>query len=155
GGIDLVFPHHENEVAQSRCAFHTPVMANYWMHNGFLQVEGAKMSKSEGNFITIRQLLEDWCGYGWPGEALRFNMLKTHYRSPIDWTLDGLDESHQTLWDWYGDLKGIQTSPNVPESVIGALGDDLNTPQAIAELHKLSRESRWSEVLSALHFLGF
>src|SRR5439155_24075042 len=84
GGIDLVFPHHENEVAQSRCAFHTPVMANYWMHNGFLQVEGAKMSKSLGNFVTIRELRTQWKGYGWPGEALRFNMLETNYRQPID-----------------------------------------------------------------------
>ena len=87
GGIDLVFPHHENEIAQSRCAFHTPVMANYWMHNGFLQVEGEKMSKSLGNFVTIRELLADW-----PGEVLRFNMLRTHYRQPIDWTLKGLEE---------------------------------------------------------------
>ena len=71
GGIDLVFPHHENEIAQSRCAFHTPVMANFWMHNGFLQVEGEKMSKSLGNFFTIRELLADW-----PGEVLRFNMLQ-------------------------------------------------------------------------------
>src|SRR5262249_51437530 len=74
GGIDLVFPHHENEIAQSRCAFHTPVMANTWMHNGFLQVEGEKMSKSLGNFVTIRELRKEWHGYGWPGEALRFNM---------------------------------------------------------------------------------
>ncbi len=90
GGIDLVFPHHENEIAQSRCAFHTPVMANYWMHNGFLQVEGEKMSKSLGNFFTIRDLLKDW-----PGEVLRFNMLRTHYRQPIDWTIRGLEESMQ------------------------------------------------------------
>ena len=88
GGIDLVFPHHENEIAQSRCAFHTKVMANYWMHNGFLQVEGEKMSKSLGNFVTIRELLEDW-----PGEVLRFNMLRTHYRQPIDWTVRGLENA--------------------------------------------------------------
>ena len=81
GGIDLVFPHHENEIAQSRCAFHTPVMANFWMHNGFLQVEGEKMSKSLGNFVTIHELLKDW-----PGEVIRFQMMMTHYRQPIDWT---------------------------------------------------------------------
>src|SRR5271156_5920502 len=92
GGIDLVFPHHENEIAQSRSAFHTPMMANYWMHNGFLQVEGAKMSKSEGNFVTIRELLSDW-----PGQVLRFNMLRTHYRQPIDWTIKGMEESQKTL----------------------------------------------------------
>ena len=106
GGIDLVFPHHENEIAQSRCAFHTPVMANYWLHNGFLQVEGEKMAKSLGNFVTIHELLTGWQGYAWPGEALRFNMLRTHYRQPLDWTLVGLDEAHKTLWEWYGDLKG-------------------------------------------------
>src|SRR5674476_1409999 len=96
GGIDLVFPHHENEIAQSRCAFHTGVMANYWMHNGFLQVEGEKMSKSLGNFFTIHDLLADW-----PGEVLRLNMLRTHYRQPIDWTVKGLEESWKTLDDWY------------------------------------------------------
>ncbi|HEY8434772.1 MAG TPA: cysteine--tRNA ligase, partial [Sphingomicrobium sp.] len=88
GGLDLIFPHHENEIAQSRCAFHTPVMANYWMHNGFLQVEGEKMSKSLGNFVTIHELLETskFGGREWPGHVLRFAMLKTHYRQPIDWT---------------------------------------------------------------------
>ena len=95
GGIDLVFPHHENEIAQTRCAFHSGVMANYWMHNGFLQVEGEKMAKSAGNFVTIRELLTNWEGYGWPGEALRFNMLRTQYRQPIDWTVKSLDEFAQ------------------------------------------------------------
>lgn len=80
-------------------------MANYWMHNGFLMVEGEKMAKSLGNFITIRELRENWGGYGWPGEALRFNMLRTHYRQPIDWTFESLDQSHKTLWDWYGLLQ--------------------------------------------------
>src|SRR6185295_16047228 len=92
GGIDLVFPRHENEIAQSRSAHGTPLMARYWMHNGFLQVEGKKMAKSEGNFVTIRDLLADW-----PGEVLRFNMLRTHYRQPIDWTLAGLQQSHNIL----------------------------------------------------------
>src|SRR3954468_856083 len=96
GGLDLIFPHHENELAPSRCAHGTPVMANYWMHNGFLQVEGEKMSKSLGNFVTIRELLADW-----PGEVLRLNMLRTHYRSPIDWTLASLEESKKTLNSWY------------------------------------------------------
>ena len=95
GGIDLVFPHHENEIAQSRCAHGTPVMARYWLHNGFLQVEGEKMSKSLGNFITIHDLLKDW-----PGEVVRFNMLRTHYRQPIDWTKKGLEESQATLDRW-------------------------------------------------------
>ena len=95
GGIDLVFPHHENEIAQSRCAFATTSMAQVWMHNGFLQVEGEKMAKSLGNFVTIRELLEGWQGYAWPGEALRFNMLRTHYRQPIDWAFGNLDEISQ------------------------------------------------------------
>ncbi len=97
GGIDLVFPHHENEIAQSRCAFHTPVMANYWMHNGFLQVEGEKMSKSLGNFVTIHELLE-----GLAGRGAALAMLRTHYRQPIDWTVNGLErERERSLDHWY------------------------------------------------------
>jgi cysteinyl-tRNA synthetase len=131
GGIDLIFPHHENEIAQSRCAHGTPAMANYWMHNEFLQIEDEKMSKSLGNFVTIRDLLADW-----PGEVLRLNMLKAHYRSPMDWTLKGLEESARTLDDWYwvaADVKGERPS----DAVIEALSDDLNTPQMIAALHVL------------------
>src|SRR6185437_15685867 len=99
GGIDLVFPHHENEIAQSRCAFHTGVMANYWMHNGFLQVEGEKMAKSAGNFVTIHELLNSkrFGGRSWNGETLRFAMLRTHYRQPIDWTLRGLEEADRSI----------------------------------------------------------
>jgi cysteinyl-tRNA synthetase len=131
GGIDLVFPHHENELAQTCCAFGEDRMANVWMHNGFLQVESEKMSKSTGNFVTIRELLADW-----PGEVLRLNMLKTHYRSPIDWTSKGLEESAKTLDDWYeiaADVKGGEPSG----AVIDALSDDLNTPQMIASFHGL------------------
>src|SRR5215467_13362463 len=101
GGIDLVFPHHENEVAQTCCAFHQPRMANYWMHNGFLQVEGEKMSKSLGNFITIRELLDRRPNDRSWGEILRLNMLKTHYRQPIDWTERGLAEAEVL----YGEFK--------------------------------------------------
>src|SRR5476649_1925192 len=134
GGIDLVFPHHENEIAQSRCAFHTNVMANYWMHNGFLQVEGEKMSKSLGNFFTIHELLADW-----PGEVLRFNMLRTHYRQPIDWTVKNLDESLKTLDEWYALAEAAARSPSYATESVGepsrsvqdALLDDLNTPKAI------------------------
>jgi cysteinyl-tRNA synthetase len=154
GGIDLVFPHHENEIAQSRCAFHTKVMANYWMHNGFLQVEGEKMSKSAGNFVTIRELLTNWGDRAWPGEALRFNMLRTHYRQPIDWTFDGLDESHKILWDWYGILAEVKADASVPEAFVAALCDDLNFPKAIAELHRLRRESNFPSLLAALNFVG-
>ncbi len=138
GGIDLVFPHHENEIAQSRCAFHTPVMANYWMHNGFLQVEGEKMSKSLGNFFTIHELLADW-----PGEVLRLNMLRTHYRQPIDWTVKGLEESSKILDGWY-DIIGDETnSSGTPDAeFVNALCDDLNTPLAVTHLHRLAGEIR-------------
>lgn len=155
GGLDLIFPHHENELAQSRCAHGTSVMANYWMHNGFLEVEGEKMSKSIGNFVTIRELLADW-----PGEVLRLNMLKTHYHSPIDWRLKGLEESAKTLDDWYwiaADTQGETPS----DAVIDALSDDLNTPQMIAALHSLrnsaasGNERDRSAFAASLRLLGF
>ncbi|MGJ4957165.1 cysteine--tRNA ligase [Bradyrhizobium sp. HKCCYLRH2015] len=155
GGLDLIFPHHENEIAQSRCAHGTSVMANYWLHNEFVQVEGAKMSKSLGNFVTIRDLLADW-----PGEVLRLNMLKMHYRSPADWTVKGLEESAKTLDDWYrvaADAPGEQPEPEI----IAALVDDLNTPLMIAELHALrSRaasggESDRAAFAGSLRFAGF
>jgi len=155
GGLDLIFPHHENEIAQSRCAHGTSAMANYWMHNGFLEVEGAKMSKSLGNFVTIRDLLADW-----PGEVLRLNMLKMHYRSPADWTLKGVEESARTLDDWYrvaADAPGDKPA----EAVIAALSDDLNTPQMIAELHALrNRAAAGSDddraaFAGSLRFVGF
>jgi cysteinyl-tRNA synthetase len=134
GGIDLVFPHHENELAQTCCAFHEDRMANVWMHNGFLQVEGDKMSKSTGNFVTIRELLADW-----PGEVLRLNMLKTHYRSPMDWTVASLEESKKTLNSWY-DIIGDETQPTgeADESMTAFLGDDLNTAGAITRLHAIA-----------------
>jgi len=150
GGIDLVFPHHENEIAQSRCAFQSPVMANYWMHNGFLQVEGEKMSKSLGNFFTIRELLADW-----PGEVLRFNMLRTHYRQPMDWTVRGLEESYntlQSLTDWPEFTSGADES--FAPSVLDALCDDLNTPKAMAELHALHRHGDFASLGPTLRALG-
>ena len=155
GGIDLVFPHHENEIAQSRCAHGTHVMAQVWMHNGFLQVEGEKMSKSLGNFVTVHELLTGWQGYAWPGEALRFNMFRTHYRQPLDWTLVSLDEAHRTLWDWYGDVEARETAAEVPAAILKALSDDLNTPKVIAELHKLHGARRFADLRAALQFLGF
>jgi cysteinyl-tRNA synthetase len=155
GGLDLIFPHHENEIAQSRCAHGTAVMANYWMHNEFVQVEGEKMSKSLGNFVTIRDLLADW-----PGEVLRLNMLKMHYRSPADWTLKGVEESARTLDDWYR-VAADEPGDKPAEAVIAALSDDLNTPQAIAELHALrSRAATGGDddraaFAGSLRFLGF
>jgi cysteinyl-tRNA synthetase len=135
GGIDLVFPHHENEIAQSRCAFHTPVMANFWMHNGFLQVEGEKMSKSLGNFVTVHDLLR-----AWPGEVVRFTMLQTHYRQPMNWTLAGLREAQKNLDHWYA-LTSELSSGDLCGDVIDALRDDLNTPKAFAALHELRGEA--------------
>jgi len=155
GGIDLLFPHHENEIAQSTCAHGMKTMANYWLHNGFLQVEGQKMSKSLGNFVTIHELLTGWQGYAWPGEALRFNMLRTHYRQPLDWTHVCLDEAHKTLWEWYGDLEGKGPASGMPGNVLDALADDLNTPKAMAEMHRLHSAGKWPELRAALEFLGF
>jgi cysteinyl-tRNA synthetase len=155
GGIDLIFPHHENEIAQSRCAHGTPAMANVWMHNEFVHVEGDKMSKSLGNFVTIRELLADW-----PGEVLRLNMLKTHYRSPIGWTLKGLEESAKTLDDWYWVASDVK-SERPSGAVFEALSDDLNTPQMIASLHSLrnsaasGNERDRQEFAASLRILGF
>jgi cysteinyl-tRNA synthetase len=149
GGIDLVFPHHENELAQSRCAFSIPIMARFWMHNGFLQLEGRKMAKSEGNFITVRDLLEDW-----PGEVLRFNMLRTHYRQPIDWTIRGLEESLRTLSNFFGGERG-RGSAAMHQSVLEPLLDDLNTPEAINRLHELHKTGCQQELVQSLMALGF
>jgi len=135
GGIDLVFPHHENEIAQSRCAFHTRIMANFWMHNGFLQVEGEKMSKSLGNFFTIRDVLADW-----PAEAVRLAMLQTHYRQPINWTEAGLREAQRTLDHWY-QLTAEVGPGMLCADVVDALSDDLNTPKALAAFHELRAEA--------------
>jgi cysteinyl-tRNA synthetase len=169
GGIDLVFPHHENEIAQSRCAFHTKVMANYWMHNGFLQVEGEKMAKSTGNFVTIHELLatEKFGGKRWEGAVLRFAMLTTQYRQPIDWTVERLTWARKQLSDF---SKIAQTAETVDtfddaaadDRTISALCDDLNTPQAIAELNRLYLEvkqnpanaKKLSIFKSTLHLLG-
>ncbi|MEE1611147.1 cysteine--tRNA ligase [Microvirga sp. CF3016] len=149
GGIDLVFPHHENEIAQSCCAFDTPRMANVWMHNGFLQVEGEKMSKSLGNFFTINELLQEW-----PGEVLRFNMLRTHYRQPIDWTEKGLEESEKTLDRWY-ELAGRGEAAFLSDHIVEALADDLNTPKMLAELHALDGQGAHAELGANLRSLGF
>ncbi len=131
GGIDLVFPHHENEIAQSRCALHQPLMAHFWVHNGFLQVEGEKMSKSLGNFVTIRELLRDW-----PGEVIRLAMLQTHYRQPINWTIAGLREAKRTLDHWY-QLTADAGPGLLCADALEALCDDLNTPRALTALHEL------------------
>jgi cysteinyl-tRNA synthetase len=149
GGIDLVFPHHENEIAQSRCAFHTPVMANFWMHNGFLQVEGEKMSKSLGNFFTIREVLADW-----PGDVIRVAMLASHYRQPINWTVKGLEEAEKALTSWFDAAAG-EADPRPAPAVVEALADDLNTPKAIAEMHALRNRAGHKSLAGTLTFFGF
>jgi cysteinyl-tRNA synthetase len=124
GGVDLVFPHHENEIAQSRCAHGTEVMANYWMHNGFLQVEGRKMAKSEGNFVTIRDLLEDW-----PGDVLRYAMLMTNYRQPLDFTKDRLQTALFSLALWRETLgeETAESESKFNEDFFSIIKVDLNT----------------------------
>jgi cysteinyl-tRNA synthetase len=156
GGIDLVFPHHENELAQSTCAFGHSVMANVWMHNGFLQVEGEKMSKSLGNFITINQLLatEDFGGRAWNGQVLRLAMLGTHYRSPIDWTLRKLEEVKTSLDNFMHAISDIAPSQPSP-ALFKALADDLNTPKAIAELFRQYRELDLAGLRAGLELMGF
>jgi cysteinyl-tRNA synthetase len=155
GGLDLIFPHHDNEIAQSRCAHGTSVMANVWMHNGFLQVEGQKMSKSLGNFFTIAQLLEtaDFGGRPWPGDVLRFAMLKTHYRQPIDWTSAALEEGLVTLERLYQRAQGAGEA-TVPEAVLEPLADDLNTPLAISKLFSLDDPAALRGALALLGLSG-
>ena len=144
GGIDLVFPHHENEVAQSCCAHGTPRMAQVWMHNGFLQVEGEKMSKSLGNFITINELLETekFGGRKWHGRVVRLAMLGTHYRQPIDWTAERLTQARSTLLDIAGMLHGVVAEGEPNAEVVEALSDDLNTPSALSIVHGLIKSAK-------------
>lgn len=178
GGLDLIFPHHENEIAQSCCAHGNDRMANLWMHNGFLQVEGRKMSKSEGNFVTIAELLETekFGGRKWPGEVLRLAMLMTHYREPIDFSVKRLEEAANLLtslqrWAFAEDETGF--TPDYDRyapcaAVVDALSDDLNTSSAIKALQKLVGElwdrdkqktlehnQRLSELRQSLRLLGF
>ncbi|PTS86588.1 MULTISPECIES: cysteine--tRNA ligase [unclassified Caulobacter] len=138
GGIDLAFPHHENEVAQSRCAHDTPVLANYWMHNGFLDMSGEKMSKSLGNVVLPHELLKTT-----PGEVIRWALLSAHYRQPLDWTPELLEQSRKALDRLYGALRRAKDVPvdqamEAPEEVVAALEDDLNTPQAISCFFEVS-----------------
>lgn len=163
GGLDLIFPHHENEIAQSRCAHGTPVMANYWMHNGFLQVEGEKMSKSLGNFFTIHELLQTkkFGSNQWHGYVLRLAMMMSHYRQPIDWTVDRLVDARRSLKDWIDTAFGAESETSVPpDEIIAPLLDDMNTPGVVAALHGLNREAGRTDVDAArklnyaLRFLG-
>ncbi|MFN7127234.1 MAG: cysteine--tRNA ligase, partial [Allorhizobium sp.] len=155
GGLDLIFPHHENEIAQSCCAFDNDLMATVWMHNGFLQVEGRKMSKSEGNFVTINELLatEKFGGRQWPGEVLRLAMLMTHYREPIDFSVKRLEEA-QNIYNRWADLAlGTNTtgfSTQLPEG--NPLLDDLNTPLFISQMQGLYKQAKAGDEQARISF---
>ncbi|WP_343078766.1 cysteine--tRNA ligase [Ostreiculturibacter nitratireducens] len=155
GGIDLQFPHHENEIAQSMCAHPEAGFARFWMHNEMLQVEGRKMSKSLGNFFTVRDLLEgNWSG-GWkvPGEVIRFVYMSTHYSKPMDWTEEKAREVAATLRKWRTQTEGAAAGePHI--AVLEALADDLNTAGAVAELHQLSHAQDFSGLLASAQLLG-
>ncbi|HEX3861671.1 MAG TPA: cysteine--tRNA ligase [Stellaceae bacterium] len=134
GGLDLIFPHHENELAQSESAHGGRKFVNFWVHNGFLSVDSTKMSKSLGNFVTAHDMLQDW-----PGEVIRLALLSTHYRDPLDWTDERLRQARQTLDRWYRALLEDPADTGiVPGSVLDALADDLNTPLAVAHLHDIA-----------------
>ena len=151
GGQDLIFPHHENEIAQSECA-NGEKFANYWVHNGFVTVEGSKMAKSDGNFVTVNELKEKY-----QGEVIRLTMILTHYRQPLNWTNDNLQESKKTLDKWYQYFSELDFKPDlgvkIDENVMNALNDDMNTPQAIAELHKLFKNCKSNDRDSLNQFL--
>lgn len=150
GGNDLMFPHHENEIAQSCCAHPGSGFANFWVHNEMLQVEGKKMSKSLGNFFTVRDLLDQ----GIPGEVVRFVFLSTHYRKPMDWTADKAREAEAHLRKWYAQAERALDGAEPYIAVINALADDLNTAQAIAELHQLSLADDVPTLRATLKFFG-
>jgi cysteinyl-tRNA synthetase len=151
GGVDLVFPHHENEIAQSCCAHDTPVMAKVWLHNGFVQVEGAKMSKSLGNFITINQLVatDAFGGQRWPGRVCRLAMLGTSYRAPIDWTVDRLVHARNTLIEFAEIVHDVGAAEAPEAEVLAAVMDDLNTPSALSILHGLAKSAKRGKRRSA------
>ena len=145
GGVDLQFPHHENEVAQSECAHGGKPFARFWLHNGMLVFGGSKMSKSLGNVERIHTLLERYPGRS---EALRYALLSAHYRQPLDWTPALVDQSIRTLDRLYGtlrDLADVDAAPVIPQSIEEMLDDDLNTPQALAEIARLAGEARKAE----------
>ncbi|WP_455474506.1 cysteine--tRNA ligase [Bartonella sp. B30(2025)] len=169
GGIDLIFPHHENEIAQSCSAFGIERMANFWLHNGFLQVDGKKMSKSLGNFITIRSVLKnnflefnedlpDEAKQSWAGLSARFSMLQTHYREPLNWTTQRLMQSSDELYRWYELLRCkrecLENNEILDDTFINALSDDLNTPSALTLLRKFYKTSNAVALANGMNLLG-
>ena len=158
GGIDLQFPHHENEIAQSMCTHPKGEFARIWMHNEMLQVEGKKMSKSLGNFFTVRDLLDgNWSG-GWkvPGEVIRFVMLSTHYRKPMDWTGEKAREAETTLTEWYSKAEHVDPDPQGIWAIVLHLANDLDTSHALKSLAELSEDpNRYPELRFAMEWFGF
>ena len=151
GGQDLIFPHHENEIAQSKCAHGGRNLANYWLHNGYLTVSGEKMSKSQGNFVTVHDLLKEFIG---GGEDIRLCLLTAQYRQPVDFSRDGVIQAKKQLDKWYKITQGVEPTV-VSDAVLDALRDDLNTPKAIMALNKLSKnENRKGELLASAQLLG-
>lgn len=150
GGMDLLFPHHENEVAQSCCAHPGAGFASVWLHNEMLQVEGKKMSKSLGNFFTVRDLLDK----GIPGEVIRFVMLDTHYRKPMDWTEAKATGAEERLKTWFW-LVGNATTTAIPDNVLEALSNDLNTSQAHTEMIALAKAGDHSALKASMMLMGY
>ncbi|MEI4470292.1 cysteine--tRNA ligase [Frigidibacter sp. MR17.24] len=150
GGIDLQFPHHENEIAQSCCAHPGEGFATTWMHNEMLMVEGRKMSKSLGNFFTVRDLLDK----GVPGEVIRMVFLGTHYSKPMDWTAEKASQAGAALRKWRALTAGIEPAASAAPSVLAALGDDLNTAGAIAELHALAAAGELAALVASARLMG-
>ncbi|WP_417461807.1 cysteine--tRNA ligase [Kordiimonas sp.] len=148
GGQDLIFPHHENEIAQSECT-HGKQFVNYWMHNGYLTVDGEKMSKSLGNFHTVHDLIAEH-----PGEAIRMSLLTAHYRQPVDFSIESMREQKRRLDRWYRLTDGVVAAAEVPSSVTGALKDDLNTPKAIAALDALAASETAADLKAGAQFMG-
>jgi cysteinyl-tRNA synthetase len=141
GGQDLVFPHHENELAQSTCAHDGATFVRYWLHNGFLSIDSSKMSKSLGNVLLVHDLVRSI-----PGEVIRLALINAHYRQPLDWSDESVDAARRMLDRLYGAVRGIDVSreeaskTEPPAAVIEALEDDLNTPKALAEIFDLVRQ---------------
>ena len=150
GGLDLQFPHHENEIAQSCACCGQDSFANVWLHNEMLQVEGKKMSKSLGNFFSVRELLNK----GFSGEVIRFVYLSTHYSKPMDWTAKKAEEAEATLRKWRKLTHGCQSSKAISNEVIDALNDDLNTSKAITVLHGLAKTGDIEGLKSSAQILG-
>ena len=150
GGNDLIFPHHENEIAQSKCCFPSGGFANFWLHNEMLQVDGKKMSKSLGNFFTVRDLIEK----GFPGEVIRFVFLSTHYRKPMDWTELKAKQADSTLRRWYDMCSNLKEDLKPSTEAIEVLSDDLNTPAVIALLHKHSQSKNFAQLKADANLIG-